>query len=103
MTVRPWVLPFLKDARARGITIVVVTNLESSLQYKKLARLGITDLIDFVVTSEEAGVEKPHPKMYKMALDKTGLRPKDVVMLGDDQTLDGAGAKNAGIPFLLCG
>jgi len=103
MTLRPWVLQFLKDARERGIKIVVVTNLESSLQYKKLARLGITDLIDFVVTSEEAGIEKPDPKIYRIALDKIGLRPEDVVMLGDDQKSDGAGAKNAGIPFLLCG
>lgn len=100
---QPWVLPFLKDAKKHGIKIVVVTNLESSIQYKKLLRLGIEDFVNFIVTSEEAGIEKPDPKIYKLALDKIGLTAEDVVMIGDDAKEDGAGAMAMGIQFILCG
>ena len=103
MARRPWVLKFLKDAKKRGIKIAVVTNLESSIQYKKLLRLGVADLVDFVVTSEEAGIEKPDPKIYRIALDKIGMMPDDVVMIGDNPKEDAVGAKNAGISFVLCG
>lgn len=34
------------------------------IQYKKLESLGVTPYIDFMVSSEEAGVEKPHPTPF---------------------------------------
>lgn len=100
---KSWVLPFLHDCRARGIKVVVITNLESSIQYRKLLRLKVAHLIDFIVTSEEAGIEKPNPKIYAIALDKIGIKPEDAVMLGDNVKEDGSGAQRAGIPFVLCG
>ena len=102
MELRPWVQKFLSDMRKRRIRVVLVTNQESSLQYRKLVHLGVEHLIDFVVTSEEAGVEKPDPRIFSLALDKIGMKADDVVMIGDDPQEDGAGAAEAGIPFLLC-
>jgi HAD superfamily hydrolase (TIGR01549 family) len=103
MHLQPWVQDFLQDAKKHGIKIVVITNQESSLQYKKLVKLGIAPLIDFMVTSEEAGVEKPDPKIFSIALDKIGMKADEVVMISDDEHADGTGARNAGISFLLCG
>jgi putative hydrolase of the HAD superfamily len=103
MKIRPWALKLLRDAKEQGIKVVIVTNLDAPLQYRKLVHLGVEDFIDFLVTSEEAGAEKPDRKIFEVALDKIALRPDDVVMIGDDEERDGLGARALGIPFILCG
>jgi 2-haloacid dehalogenase len=36
---------------------------------------GIGGLLDHVLSVEEAGVFKPHPKVYQLAVDRLGLAP----------------------------
>lgn len=102
MQLRPWVVPLLEAARERGMRVVVITNLESSLQYQKLLRLGVAQQIDFIVTSEEAGIEKPDQKIFALALAKIGMKPAEAVMIGDDPE-DQQGAEGIGIPYIACG
>lgn len=103
ITPRPWVKAFLRAARERNLAIAIVTNLESSIQMKKLIRLNIDKDIDYLVTSEEAGVEKPDQKIFRIALDKIGTKPENVVMIGDEPEADGTGAARMGISFISCG
>ncbi len=83
-----WVLPFLKVCKMSGKKVVIVTNLTARIQFQKILKLGIGRYIDFLVTSEEAGVEKPHPKAFRMALGKAGVKARDAVILGDDPKAD---------------
>jgi HAD superfamily hydrolase (TIGR01662 family) len=102
MKLRPWVKGFLKSAKEQGIRFVIVTNQESSLQFKKMLRLRIDRFIDFVVTSEEAGIEKPSSRIFRLALHKIGMNPSEVVMIGDDDLEDHKGATREKIPFVSC-
>ena len=61
---------FLVQTRENGTTIVVVSDLTTALQCKKMNALGMADKIDYLVTSEEAGVEKPGAAMFLIALEK---------------------------------
>ncbi|MDG0794540.1 HAD family hydrolase [Cohnella ginsengisoli] len=92
------VIPWLKAMRKRGLKIVMVTDLTADVQFLKLKQLNLELLLDFVVTSEEAGCEKPHPFIFELALRKSGLQPDQVCMIGDSFDKDVMGAVNLGIP-----
>lgn len=58
MRLRPGVEDFLLAARLNGVHLVLLTDLTSEIQFRKVIRLGIGTLIDQVFTSELIGGEK---------------------------------------------
>lgn len=87
----------LAALRARGWQTVILTNNLVSEQRLKLARIGLTPLVDELVTSEEVGLAKPHPGIFDHALGRVQAGPDDAVMLGDAWQADVEGARGAGI------
>jgi HAD superfamily hydrolase (TIGR01549 family) len=83
-----------KAARPIGI----VTNGPTEVQRAKLDLLGIGRLVDFVLVSEEFGVAKPDPEIFREALRLAGVRPEEAICVGDSVEFDMAGANAAGIP-----
>ncbi|MEW9501060.1 HAD family hydrolase [Jeotgalibacillus marinus] len=81
----------------QDIPICLVTDLTAHIQHRKLERLGVQTYINFMVSSEEAGKEKPHPYIFMSALNKLGLHAKDVIMIGDNLKKDIIGASSLGI------
>ncbi|MDA0772654.1 MAG: HAD family hydrolase [Cyanobacteria bacterium] len=90
-------LAFLKECKNKSIPISLVTDLTEQIQLRKIIRLGIADYIDFVVSSEEAGVEKPAAKIFELALSKLGKKASEVIMIGDNLEKDIKGAEALGI------
>ena len=84
----PWVLPFLKRMKSQGKRVVIVTDLTTEIQLRKIVRLGLARWIDAVASSEEAGAEKPHPRLFRLALRKARCRPQDALLIGDDPARD---------------
>jgi putative hydrolase of the HAD superfamily len=91
------VLDFFKECKNNKLKICIVTDLTVEIQLKKLKKLNIEEYIDFLVTSEEAGVEKPHPYIFKLALEKLKLNENEVIMIGDNDKKDILGAENLSI------
>jgi FMN phosphatase YigB (HAD superfamily) len=54
-------------------------------------------LIDFLIVSEQVGIAKPEPAIFKAALDAVNCGPGDVVMVGDSWQSDVLGATRLGI------
>jgi HAD superfamily hydrolase (TIGR01549 family) len=77
--------------------IGIVTNNRTAEQQEKLRYLGMTDLVDVLITSEEAGVLKPDPAIYHLALARLGAAPAQTVMVGDNWQADVVGALAVGI------
>ncbi|MFH1002992.1 MAG: HAD-IA family hydrolase [Chloroflexota bacterium] len=95
------VLPTIKGLKERRLTLGLLTNAtrEAIAIY---ADLGLAPYLDFVVTSEEAGADKPSPKIFLKALEKAGVSPPEAMHVGDQYDIDVAGARGAGInPLLL--
>lgn len=91
----------LADYRARGLALVVVSNWDVSL-HAVLGRLGVTPMLDGVVTSAEAGARKPSAAIFERALGLAGVGGGDAIHIGDSLEEDVAGARAAGIePVLL--
>ena len=74
-----------------------MSDLTAHIQYRKIQKLNIGKYIDFIVTSEESGREKPHAYPFMLALEKLKLTNKDLFMVGDSFKKDIVGALNMGI------
>jgi putative hydrolase of the HAD superfamily len=85
----------LDDLRIMGIHTATVTDLTSQIQFRKLVYFGLDRDFDYIVTSEEAGFDKPHRAPFEMALEK--IRPKGecIWMIGDNPVNDIRGAREA--------
>ncbi len=90
-------LEFVKALKERGIRIGIGTDMTAYVQYKKLIDLGIAPYVDFVVTSEEAGVEKPHPHFFELCVEKGNARPEECAFIGDNLKKDVEGACMSGL------
>lgn len=103
MRLRAGALDFLKSCKARGLKICIVTDLTSEVQFRKIRKLGIGRYVDFVVSSEEAGREKPAPTIFCLALLKLAMKPREVILIGDDTHRDLRGGMGIGIKTYLLG
>lgn len=75
----------------------LITNGKTDIQYGKIDQLGIRDDFDLILVSEEAGVKKPDPQIFRLALDHFGLSPEQYIYIGDHPTNDVEGAANVGM------
>ena len=77
--------------------ICIVTDLTAHIQYRKIQKLKINNYCKTIITSEEAGRDKPHPFIFMLALQKLKKSANEVCMIGDSFKKDILGANNLGI------
>jgi putative hydrolase of the HAD superfamily len=92
--------PALALARSGGLSTAVISNSNGSVQ-SILEALGLTRHLDFVIDSFEVGVEKPDPRIFRLALEKMGVGAAQAVYVGDLYSIDVLGARAAGLPAIL--
>jgi putative hydrolase of the HAD superfamily len=100
-----WVPPGVEEALARmegaGRRLVVVSNSNGTVRHL-LDRLGLLPRFALVVDSREEGAEKPDPRIFEAALERSGASADEVVHVGDMYEMDVVGARASGIrPILL--
>ena len=83
----------LDDIRLLHIPTAVVTDLTAQIQFRKMVYFGLDQYFDFIVTSEEAGKDKPDQELFKIALQKINPRGSCVWMIGDHPEKDILGSK----------
>ena len=83
----------LDDVRLLGIPTAIVTDLTAQIQFRKVVYFGLDHYFDYIVTSEEAGFDKPHEAPFQIAIEK--MRPKGncIWMIGDNPINDIRGAR----------
>ncbi|MFC2038590.1 HAD family hydrolase [Chloroflexota bacterium] len=95
------VLPELKTLRKLDLKMGLLTNMETDMN-QVCENLGLGAYLDFIVTSVEAGADKPDPRIFALALERTGVKAEESLHVGDQPVIDAQGAKNAGInPVLI--
>ncbi len=78
-------------------TLHIITNGFEEVQNTKLLRSNLTNFFSVVMTSEAAGVKKPHHKIFDMAFEAAGASPHNSVMIGDTYEADIIGAESVGM------
>ena len=75
----------------------IITNGFHKTQHIKLEFSNLTTYFHQVITSEQAGVKKPNPKIFEFALYKANASSEESVYIGDDLEVDILGCQNCGI------
>ncbi|HUG53690.1 MAG TPA: HAD family hydrolase [Vicinamibacteria bacterium] len=99
-SVPPEVPAALDRLRAAGRRLVVVSNANGTL-HAHFARLGLADRFDVLVDSCQEGVEKPDPRLFQVALQRSGARAETTLHAGDFYHIDVVGARAAGLQAWL--
>ena len=93
-------VPALKQLREAGYKVGVITNLRRDLG-QLCRQVGLSPYLDFTVSSEDAGMEKPHPPIFMAALKLAEAAPEEVVHVGDQLRSDVMGAQGVGMQAVL--
>lgn len=94
-------LPALRDLAGRGYALGVISNWESWL-HRLLDQAALRPLLAQVIVSAAVEIEKPDPRIFRLAVDATGLRPGQIAYVGDNPLVDAAAARDAGlVPILV--
>jgi putative hydrolase of the HAD superfamily len=87
----------LERLRSLGLALGVVSNWDSGLE-EQLERIGLRGQLDVVVTAAEAGVEKPDPEIFRIALERLETSAERALHVGD-AAADKEGARRAGMAY----
>ena len=93
----PGAVDLLASLHAAGMRTVLVSNAQSCYTRPELTLLGLDRALDRIVISSEEGIRKPSPDFFRIALEREGLDPSRVLMVGNDERCDIIGARSAGI------
>jgi REG-2-like HAD superfamily hydrolase len=96
----PDTLPALDALKERGLRVGAVSNWMWQLP-ELLHSLELVSHFDFIAASARIGFEKPHPQIFRYALEQVGVEPGEVVHVGDHLDADVAGAQAVGIAPVL--
>lgn len=84
-------------ALAKKYPLTIISNGFKEVQYYKFEHSGLAGCFTHTIISEEVGINKPQPEIFRIALERNGVAADEAVMIGDSYSSDIAGAKNAGI------
>lgn len=87
----------IRILKEKGIRIGIGTDMTARIQFKKLEVLGLLLYVDFLVSSEEAGAEKPEASFFARCVEKSGCRAEECFFVGDSMRKDVQGAMDAGL------
>lgn len=90
----------LEAMTSLGLRLVVVSNADGTVE-RSLKRLGLSDSLDLIIDSQVVGFEKPDPRIFELALSRSGAAPETTLHVGDLYAADVVGARSAGCHALL--
>ena len=96
----PDAAPALRLARESGLRTGVISNSNGTIR-RILERLGLLELVDFALDSQEEGVEKPQPAIFERALARAGVVAAEAAYVGDLYSIDVLGARRVGLRAVL--
>jgi putative hydrolase of the HAD superfamily len=89
----------LESLRDRGLKLALVSNAFDPrwLLQRDLEQMGLAQRLDFAVFSSEVGKRKPHPEIFRRALDALNVEPERALFVGDRLYEDIRGAGELGM------
>lgn len=95
----PGVEEALAAVRETGVRMGVVSNASFSGEVLRheLEKQGLFEYFDFLISTADYGLRKPHPQIFRVGLQRTGVAPERTWYVGNSLQFDVAGAVAAGI------
>ncbi|MGQ9489297.1 MAG: HAD family hydrolase [Anaerolineae bacterium] len=100
---RPGAIEVLQALRSWGLQLGAISNTVQPGRFMRPAMVerGLADFFAVQLYSADVGVAKPHPAIFRMALDALGVAPADAVYVGDRLIPDVAGPHAVGMKAVL--
>ena len=92
----PEVPDALRRLRGGGLRTMILSNGEPGMLRAAARSAGIAELLDAILSVEEVGIFKPHPKVYRLAVDRLAVRP-DQIAFQSSNAWDVSGAAAFGL------
>ena len=95
------VIRLLKELKAKGYKLYVLSNAQASFTIPEIKKLKIYKYFDDIAISSDYGVKKPNEQFYINAMNKFNILPSDTIMIGNDYECDIAPANKLGIKTIF--
>lgn len=99
----PHAIETLIKLKSAGFRLAIISNIDNEIIEPVLRRLGIFDIFELIVTSEELGYGKPNRKIFETTLRRLNVLPNDTIYVGDSLINDVQGAREAGMEAIHFG
>jgi len=93
-------VPAALEALKPRFRLSVISNANGTVR-DKLQRVGLLGFFETVLDSHEEGIEKPDPRIFRAAVERTGAKMEQSLYIGDMYHIDVAGARAAGMDVVL--
>ncbi len=90
-------LEVLTAIRKGGYRIAMIANGDSAGARNIIETTVLQDYFDAIIISEEVGIEKPYPEIFKTTLARLGIKAENAVMVGNRIDADIVGANRSGM------
>jgi 2-haloacid dehalogenase len=97
----PDVRDMLLALRKTGLKTAILSNGSPSMLDALVKSAQFEDLLDAVLSVEEAGVYKPHPRVYQLAVDRLGV-PASAIAFQSSNAWDAHAASAFGMQVVWC-
>ena len=94
------VLPALEQLKQNGIILGLISNIDSDIT-PLFDKLGLTPLLQVVVTSQDSGYHKPQSEIFNEAARRAGVKAGESMYIGDQYQIDVLGSSAAGMQGVL--
>lgn len=92
--------PTLTQLKDRGLILGLISNVDRDVA-PLCDELGLSSLLEVVVTSQDTGFNKPQPEIFREALMQAGVEASEAIYVGDQYQIDAVGASKAGMKGLF--
>jgi 2-haloacid dehalogenase len=93
--------PALRELKDRGLVVAILSNGTPTMLASAVQAAGLTPLVDAVLSVEDVGVFKPHPKVYQLAVDRLGM-PAQAISFQSSNAWDAYAASAFGMRVVWC-
>lgn len=73
----------IEKLRSKGYMTAIISDGVPKKQYEKILRLKIEKLFDAIIISDEVGIRKPNPLLFRYCLDRCNVQPNEAIYIGD--------------------
>ena len=100
VTMRDYAVPWVKSLRKRGYAVYYLSNFSEKIERECMDALVFREEMNGGIMSYRDKVTKPDPAIYKLFLNRFGLKPQECVFL-DDSPINVNAAREQGINAIL--
>ena len=97
----PEVPDVLHRVRQAGLRAAILSNGSPQMLASAVSAAGLADRLDAVLSVEEVGVYKPHPRVYQLAVDRLGV-PAEKIAFQSSNAWDAYAASAFGMKVVWC-